>query len=194
MKVLSYNQVLSGNKMKNPIFTTLLFSTLALPLIIAGCSSTGLPSPSPSPAPGSHARATSYPVEVGLSDSEIKTRLTRQLSAWRGVPYRYGGLSKKGVDCSGFIYLTFRDSLGITLPRSTKLLSNIGDKVSKKSLTPGDLVFFKTTNQGKTRHVGIYVGAGEFIHASTSKGVMRSKLSNPYWRSNYWKARRVIRN
>ena len=173
-----------------PGLTTSLGIALIIIIGFAGCSSTGLPSPTAT----TPAKAGPYPVQVGLSDSEIKTRLVRQLGSWQGVPYRYGGLDKRGVDCSGFIYLTFRDSLGITLPRSTRLLADIGEKVSKKRLTPGDLVFFKTTNQGKTRHVGIYVGAGEFIHASTSRGVMRSKLSNPYWKSNYWKARRVIRN
>ena len=100
-----------------------------------------------------------------------------------------GGLSKDGIDCSGFVYTTFRSKLGINIPRSTALQSKIGSNVSKNKLRTGDLVFFKTAT--KVRHVGIYIENNKFLHASTSKGVMISKLDNVYWKSKYWKSKRL---
>ena len=121
--------------------------------------------------------------------AQVKKHLLKQFSEWKGTKYKFGGLSKKGVDCSGFVYLTFQQQLGINIPRTTALQSNTGKNVSKKHLKTGDLVFFKTST--KVRHVGIYVGNGNFLHASTSKGVIISSLSNTYWASKYWKSKRI---
>ncbi|MEH6450286.1 MAG: NlpC/P60 family protein [Oleispira sp.] len=121
--------------------------------------------------------------------AQVRNQLLEQLSEWQGVPYRYGGLSKKGVDCSGFIYLTFAEEFGIRIPRTTKSQVLKGTVIEQSDLLPGDLVFFNTGyNQ---RHIGIYVGKKQFIHASSSRGVMLSRLDNPYWQSAYWHSRRV---
>jgi len=120
----------------------------------------------------------------------VKTALYQQYSEWKGVRYRYGGLSKSGVDCSGFVYLTLKRQFGLDAPRDTHDLSSYGYPVSRKKLAPGDLVFFKTGIM--KRHVGIYVEDGKFIHASTSKGVMLSDMKNGYWSGRFWKARRVL--
>ena len=100
-----------------------------------------------------------------------------------------GGLSKKGVDCSGLVYLTYRENLGIEIPRSTALQSKTGKEVKRSELRAGDLVFFKTSY--KVRHVGIYIEDGKFFHASTSKGVMISNLNDYYWKDKYWHSRRM---
>ncbi|MCP4128671.1 MAG: glycoside hydrolase [Gammaproteobacteria bacterium] len=127
---------------------------------------------------------------VGLDQPEaVKRALYAQLREWRSVPNRIGGLSKSGVDCSGFAYLTYRSYFGIELPRSTRQQAGIGSEISKGELRPGDLVFFKTGVV--QRHVGMYTDGGKFIHASTSRGVMESRLDNPYWIRNYWKSVRV---
>jgi cell wall-associated NlpC family hydrolase len=115
--------------------------------------------------------------------------LYRQFNHWKGTRYHFGGLSKKGIDCSGFVYITFKSQFGINLPRSTKLLSRIGLEIPKSKLSPGDLVFFKTKKL--TRHVGIYVEHGKFLHVSTKKGVIISQLDNIYWKSRFWMARRL---
>jgi cell wall-associated NlpC family hydrolase len=120
----------------------------------------------------------------------IRNHLQKQYVAWKGVPYKEGGNSKRGVDCSGFVHLTFKNALGVNLPRSTKLLLKTGTPISRQQLSVGDLVFFKTG--GSKRHVGIYIGKGQFIHASTSKGVIRSNLKSPYWSKHYWKSKRVL--
>lgn len=98
-------------------------------------------------------------------------------------------MSKRGIDCSGLVYTTYRDQLGIELPRTTRYQSQIGKAVKRNALRTGDLVFFKTSR--KVRHVGIYIEDNKFLHASTKHGVMISKLTDYYWRDKYWHARRV---
>ncbi len=127
---------------------------------------------------------------IDMADhAQVRSQLLEQLSEWEGVPYRYGGLTKGGIDCSGFIYLTFAEEFGIRLPRTTQSQALKGKVIEQEDLRPGDLVFFQTGyNQ---RHIGIYVGKKQFIHTSSSRGVMLSRLDNPYWQSAYWHARRV---
>ena len=117
--------------------------------------------------------------------------LNDQLQSWRGTPYRYGGMSRSGVDCSGFVLMTMRDKFDLHLPRETRQQSKIGTEIDKDELLPGDLVFFKTGSGESGLHVGIYDTNNQFIHASTSRGVMRSSLDNVYWRKNFWQARRI---
>lgn len=123
-------------------------------------------------------------------NSEIISALNYQYNGWRGVPYKEGGLTKKGIDCSGYVHLTFKQRFGIETPRSTKALSSYGRAVGRRELQAGDLVFFKTG--WKTRHVGIYMYDGRFMHASTSSGVMVSSLDEEYWDDAYWHSRRVM--
>lgn len=127
-----------------------------------------------------------------LSDPIVViAQLNEQLKQWAGTPYRYGGLEQNGVDCSGFVFRTFRDRFAIQLPRSTREQTKLGRKVSKSELMPGDLLFFKTGRGENGLHVGIYDTEGRFIHASTSKGVIRSSLDSSYWQNAYWQARRL---
>lgn len=154
----------------------LLISRLALiSMVLTGCSNTPY-----KPAPAS---------KLSANDSTTQSRLMTQHREWKGTPYRYGGLSKRGVDCSGFVYLTYRNKFGINLPRSTEQQSRTGTPISKQQLTAGDLVFFKTGFS--KRHVGIYLGNRKFLHASTSQGVTISNMNNVYWRKKYWKAQRI---
>ncbi|MDQ7010987.1 MAG: NlpC/P60 family protein [Mariprofundaceae bacterium] len=122
--------------------------------------------------------------------SSVRQGLLAYYDTWKGVPHRMGGLSRRGIDCSGFVYRAYRDVFGITLPRSTQLQARTGDDVPLRRLSAGDLVFFRISRS--TRHVGIYLGNARFMHASKSRGVMISSLDNPYWRAAYWRARRVM--
>jgi len=156
---------------------------LLLNISLLGCSS------SPDTRPG-HLVDIPMGKKVDLNNSSaVKNKLYAQYKNWKGVKYKMGGLSKNGIDCSGFVYRTFRSQLGINIPRSTELQSSTGKQITKNKLKPGDLVFFKTSS--KVRHVGIYIENNNFLHASTSKGVMISKLNNIYWKSKYWKAHRL---
>lgn len=108
-----------------------------------------------------------------------------------GAPYQYGGTTSAGFDCSGFTQQAFSDA-GSSLPRTTGAQFNSGTPVDKGSLQPGDLVFFNTSGNGVS-HAGIYIGSSNFIHASSSKGVMISSINDPYyWGSRYIGARRVV--
>jgi len=115
---------------------------------------------------------------------------------FEGVKYKYGGTTKKGMDCSGLIYTSFKKE-AITLPRTTHGLSTTGDWIDLKEVQEGDLLFFATKkNSRKVNHVGIVtaarVGYVEFIHASSSKGVMISNLAERYWYLSYVQARRIL--
>jgi len=106
-----------------------------------------------------------------------------------GVPYKFGGTTPKGFDCSGFIQYVF-DKRKITLPRSADSQYKVGKSIVQKNLQQGDLVFFNTYEKGAS-HCGIYLEQGKFIHAS-SHGVMISRLDESYWKTRYLGARRVI--
>ena len=121
-----------------------------------------------------------------LDERRTRAILYAQYDEWRTVRYRIGGLSKSGVDCSGFVYLTFRDRFGIELPRSTDEQSTLGRQIDERELKTGDLVFFRTGRN--VRHVGIFLEDRKFLHASTLKGVMISSLDDGYWAKEYWRA------
>ena len=121
----------------------------------------------------------------------VRSALLAQYHEWQGVPYRAGGQSKRGVDCSGFVVRTFRDKFALQLPRETREQAEIGTRIDKRDLLPGDLVFFKTGSGESGLHVGIYDTDNQFIHASTSQGVTRSSLDNVYWNKKFWQARRI---
>lgn len=132
------------------------------------------------------------PGRVDLANhKQVLRLLDAQYKEWRGVKYRLGGLSKAGVDCSGFVYLTYRDRFGMKLPRDTDEQADTGHKISRRELKSGDLIFF-TTGVNK-KHVGIYLEDGAFLHASTRNGVMISQLDDKYWKKAYWKSMRLYR-
>ncbi|RJE85542.1 NlpC/P60 family protein [Paenibacillus sp. 1011MAR3C5] len=110
-----------------------------------------------------------------------------------GTRYSYGGTTTKGFDCSGFTSYVF-NKMGIDLPRRSADQAGAGTKVAKADLQPGDLVFFDTSgkNNGGISHVGIYVGDGNFAHASTSKGVIIEKLDSSYYKPRYVTAARIL--
>jgi len=121
--------------------------------------------------------------------SYVKKALYSQFNEWQGVRYQRGGLSDRGVDCSGFVHLTFKSKLGLHLPRTTRMQSKLGKEIRKNDLKAGDLVFFRTGSASE--HVGIYLEKNKFLHASQKKGVTISRLDNGYWKSNYWKSVRI---
>jgi cell wall-associated NlpC family hydrolase len=119
-------------------------------------------------------------------------RLKKILDSWLGTPYRWGGMTRAGVDCSGLVNLVFRELKNVALPRSAVDLMNIGSAVGTPDLRPGDLVFFKWGFFGRVDHVGIYTGDGRFVHASSSHGVIESGLNDEYYRSHFIAGRRVF--
>ena len=169
-----------------------LYPILLLVITLSACSTldpkpneqTGHPETIPQPIPETIAAPKDTPAEKTYLE-----KLMVRHEEWRGTKYRMGSLVRKnGVDCSGFVLLTFRDLFGVELPRSTRDQNLLGTDVKRDQLQAGDLVFFHT---GRNKHVGIYLENDQFLHASTKAGVKISKLSETYWKKNYWKAKRL---
>jgi cell wall-associated NlpC family hydrolase len=116
-------------------------------------------------------------------------QITDAAKSFIGVPYKFGGTTPKGFDCSGFVQYVF-DKRKITLPRAADAQYKVGKVIMQKDLQQGDLVFFSTYEKGAS-HCGVYLEQGKFIHAS-SHGVMISRLDESYWKTRYLGARRVI--
>jgi cell wall-associated NlpC family hydrolase len=160
--------------------TWLLLAALCTALL-QGCAGNGVTEP-PTPI--------SVQPQSGTEQQTV-SQLYELHRQWRGTPYRYGGSSRNGIDCSALIQSGFRQHFNQELPRTTEGLLVVGDIISADELRAGDLVFFKTGSFG--RHAGIYIENGRFLHASTSKGVIISDMKTPFWKRHYWTARRIER-
>jgi len=124
------------------------------------------------------------------ADGRVRTLLKRAL-ALLGTPYRWGGSTTDGFDCSGLVGYVFSSALGIELPRVSRQMARSGEKVDRDALSAGDLVFFSRRGK-RVDHVGIYLGNGRFVHAPrTGKDVMVSSLVDGYWSRKFMQARRV---
>lgn len=169
-------------KLPRTVRLALLLMGIIMFFCLHGCASKSTVSYIPH---GQVSKPVSHPDE----NEEITEALKEYYMSWQGTQYIYGGLSHNGVDCSGFTLLTYRELFGQRLPRTVREQVEEGVRVSKASLQPGDLVFFKTGLFQK--HVGIYLEDDLFIHASSSKGVTISSLNNIYWQKRFWQAQRV---
>lgn len=110
-----------------------------------------------------------------------------------GVRYRFGGNNEdSGLDCSGFVRLVFKDSIGASLPRTAKEMSEVGQQIDASQLKPGDLVFFNTMRRTFS-HVGIYLGDNHFMHAPRTGAEVRvESMESSYWMQRYNGARRIL--
>lgn len=133
---------------------------------------------------------TLWPSLALAEENEAKTRLQETVEPLIGTPYRYGGTSSIGFDCSGFTSYIF-NQIGIELHRSSRDQATQGEKVAKDELRAGDLVFFNTFGNSIS-HVGIYLGNNQFIHSSTNRGVVINDLNEDYYVRTYVTARRVM--
>jgi hypothetical protein len=123
--------------------------------------------------------------------STVSTRLETAAQDWYGTPYKWGGNSKQGVDCSGFVKNLYKEAFAVSLPRVTETQLQAGAKVARDQIRPGDLVFFRPEND--YNHVGVYIGEGTFVHASSSKGVTEAPMEKNYWEQYYWTSRRPLK-
>ena len=128
-------------------------------------------------------------MDINLNDDH---KLYIEASQWIGVPYRSGGSSKHGTDCSGMVYQICRKVYRVLVPRSSEEMKRYSLKVSKSKLQAGDLVFFSSTRHPKrVAHVGIYLKDNKFIHASTTKGVIISSLKEDYYKKHWMQGGRI---
>jgi len=151
---------------------------LLLALWVAGCAATGEPKRPPE--------------RYDCDDQPPEVVLRSGIHPWLGTPHRMGGMGPRGIDCSGLAVRLYRDLFHMGLPRTTVAQMRSGRPVARGNLIAGDLVFFKPVKQ-KYYHVGVYLGDGEFVHASTSNGVMISRMDDDFWTRCYLTGRRLLR-
>jgi cell wall-associated NlpC family hydrolase len=156
---------------------------LTAALAAGGCASTDRARPSPFPVPGGH-RA---PEDISRSTGSAVAHLAL---TYVGIPYRTGGATPAGFDCSGLVEYVFAQH-GIPVPRTVAEQYRAGRKVKRDDLEPGDLVFFSTVAAGAS-HVGIALGGDDFVHAPSGRGEVRVEhLKAKYWADRYIGARRI---
>lgn len=128
----------------------------------------------------------------GTSSTQSRSAIVKEAHKWLGTKYKYGGIDRSGVDCSGMVMRVYDKAAGVKLPRSSAQQREFCKSIRRKELAAGDLLFF-ATGRDKTRvsHVGIYIGDGKMIHASTSKGVITSSLNEKYYANKYHSSGRV---
>ncbi|WP_410513008.1 C40 family peptidase [Paenibacillus sp. BR2-3] len=127
---------------------------------------------------------------IGAGSAFAESKMDQVIDKTIGSKYVAGGVSTSGFDCSGFTLYVF-DKIGIDLPHQSGSQYQMGTAVSQSELRAGDLVFFNTNGKGVS-HVGIYVGDGKFAHASSSRGVTISTLSESYYVNRYVGAKRIM--
>jgi cell wall-associated NlpC family hydrolase len=156
-------------------------SATLLIAVASGCASAGA-TPHPFPTPGAR--------DEGRRASSPAHDIVATALSFRGVPYRPGGADPAGFDCSGLVSYVFAQH-GHSVPRTVPEQYRLGQRIAGRSVSAGDLVFFRTTGRGPS-HVGIAISADEFVHAPSSTGVVRVEpLTARYWSSRFLGARRL---
>ena len=171
------------------LFPSLVF--FAIQIFCAGCLGaaplvTGFPI-----AP----EASAQPDERAAAYLIARSQVLAAAAKYEHTPYRHAGVDQRGVDCSGLVFASFRDALGVSVPRTSEGLYTWTERIVIEDAEPGDLVFFRTTGSGRISHVGIFVGGGQFIHSASQgrvTGVIYSSLDERYWARAYAGAGRVF--
>ncbi|MDR0302680.1 MAG: C40 family peptidase, partial [Treponema sp.] len=139
--------------------------------------------------------ASASPAEKEQAYTDARNKVIDAAAKYENVPYRYAGTTRSGLDCSGFIYVSFKDALGVSTPRSSTGLYTWAEIIPLDKAQPGDLLFFKTGSGGTITHVAIYLGSRRFIHSASSgpnTGVIYSTLDEQYWSRAYVAAGRAF--
>ncbi|HSI06397.1 MAG: C40 family peptidase [Myxococcota bacterium] len=130
--------------------------------------------------------------ELVVAEPGFAGSLRKAAGGWLGTPYLFGGTDRRGIDCSAFSRAIYDETTAIDLPRNSRAQFSLGAGVDKARLAPGDLVFFDTFDRGTVTHVGVYVGSGEFAHASSSRGVVIDTLGSAYYERAWWGGKRLL--
>ena len=142
-------------------------------------------------APG----ASASQEEKDRAYSEARSSVINAAAKYENTPYRYGGITSRGMDCSGLIYASFKDAVGVSLPRSASSLYSWVERIPFDKAQPGDLLFFKTDSSGKVTHVALYLGGRRFIHSASfgaRTGVIYTTLDEGSWLRNFEGAGRAF--
>lgn len=168
--------------------TLLIFVLLSFGLMLNSCGSSKKATRTKTTT--KYDARSKYASKLGVSTRDLENAaLYNFIDQWEGVPYRYGGTTRSGVDCSGFVGALYKDVYRKSVPRTTSELERSSKKVSRNGLKEGDLVFFDI--ERKNSHVGVYLANDYFVHASTSRGVIISHLGNSYYKKVFSKGGRI---
>ncbi|MBD3409162.1 MAG: hypothetical protein GF419_03065 [Ignavibacteriales bacterium] len=138
-------------------------------------------------------RYVSNETKLNADRGDKRERVIMEIIKYLDTPYKYGGTTMNGIDCSAFTQSVFNSALDYSLLRSAKMQYSQGETISDPNrLEFGDLVFFNTRRAVRPGHVGIYIGDNMFAHASSSKGVTVSSLESSYYQRTYMGARRML--
>ena len=145
---------------------------------------------------GSSKKARDYSSKTVVTNTNKTNRIVTNAKSYIGTKYRYGGITKKGMDCSGLVYTAFKNN-NVSIPRTSFEMSRKGTPVKRTGTKKGDLLFFKTSKTGRSiNHVGLVTKVINktiyFVHSSSSKGVIESNLNNSYWNKAYRFTKRVL--
>jgi cell wall-associated NlpC family hydrolase len=127
-------------------------------------------------------------INVSKDRDEVMYKVIEYLN----TPYLWGGTSKRGIDCSGFVQAVMFQALGVALPRTSYEQSNVGVDIAREDLKFGDLLFFDTRGRGRVSHVAIYLGDGYFVHSGSKTGVAVASLDSEFYSRVFLKAKRVL--
>ncbi len=128
-----------------------------------------------------------------LSTSKDREEVMFKVIEYLNTPYLWGGTSKRGIDCSGFVQAVMYQALGVTLPRTSYEMSNVGEDVDRANLKFGDLLFFETRGKGRVSHVAIYMEDGYFVHSGSKTGVAVASLDTEFYSTHLLKCKRVLK-
>jgi cell wall-associated NlpC family hydrolase len=170
---------------------SLIIASVILAILATGCAAKGPVTATPRPFPGATVPPRSLPEDVRAAEPiTVQPEVVSLALSLRGTPYKNGGSDLEGFDCSGFVQWVFAHN-GLALPREVKDQYRTGRDIDTDDVKAGDLVFFQTVSPGAS-HVGIALGGGEFVHAPSSRGVVRvEKYTSGYWADRWVGARRV---
>src|SRR5688572_22779363 len=164
---------------------------MVLAMLATGCATKGtVATPRPFPGAAVPSRPAPPAESMATAPASVQPAVIALALSLRGTQYINGGSDPSGFDCSGFVQWVFAQH-GTALPREVKQQYRVGDDIDRDEVRPGDLVFFETVSPGAS-HVGIALGGGEFVHAPSSRGVVRTeRYTVEYWAKRWIGARRI---
>lgn len=173
------------------LIKTLILSSVLISFL-SGCSGKRvIPPYSPStPNPAAPSTSASADHLGSVNENKLLPTIYDVYNKYRQTPYRYGGTTKKGMDCSAFTQIIFKEAFDMNLNRTASAQLSHGRYVERSLIESGDLIFFKINK--KLSHVGIYTKDGNFIHVSSKRGVSEDSLNSGYWKNKFYKAKRLL--